>query len=40
MLLNTLKKIQCDDKTLYGTFYLNSKTETIINESEIDYVFE
>ena len=33
-------KIQCDDKTLYGTFYSNLKPETIANESDIDDVFE
>ena len=33
-------KIQSDDKTLYSTFYSNSKVETIINESDIDDVFE
>ena len=35
-----LKKIQSDDKTKYDTFYSNSKAETIVNESEIDDVFE
>ena len=34
------KKIQSDDKTLYSLFYLNSKAETVINESDIDDVFE
>ena len=34
------KKIQSDDKTLYSLFCLNSKAETIINESDIDDVFE
>ena len=34
------KKIQSDVKILYSTFYLNSKVETIINESDIDDVFE
>ena len=34
------KKIQSDDKTLYSTLYLNSKTETIINESDIDDVLK
>ena len=28
--------IQINDKTLYSTFYSSSKTETIINESDID----
>ena len=32
------KKIQRDNKTLYSTFYFT--TETIINESGIDNVFE
>ena len=35
-----IKKIQSDDKTLHSNFYLNSKGETIINESGIDDVFE
>ena len=34
------KKIQSDDKTPYSTFYSNSKAETVINESNIDDVFE
>ena len=34
------KKIKIDDKTLYSTFYSNSKAEKIINESDIDYIFE
>ena len=34
------KKIQSDDKTLQGTFYSNSKAETIINLSDIDDVFK
>ena len=34
------KKIESDDKTKYGTFYSNSKVETIINESDTDDVFE
>ena len=34
------KKRQSYDKTLYSTFYSNSKAETIINESDIDDVFE
>ena len=28
-----------DDKAIYNTFSLNSKTETIINENETDYLF-
>ena len=35
-----LKKIESEDKTKYVTFYLNSKAEIIINESEIDDVFQ
>ena len=35
-----VEKIQSDDRTLYSTFYPNSKAETIINESGIDDVFE
>ena len=34
------RKIQGDDKTLYNTFYLNSSAETVINDSDIDGVFE
>ena len=34
------KKIEKDYKTKYDTFYLNSKTEIIINESDIDDVFQ
>ena len=29
-----------DDKTKYGTFYLQSKAETVIEESDIDDIFE
>ena len=35
-----LKKMQSDDKTLYNIFYSISQAETIINESDIDDVFE
>ena len=35
-----LKKIQSDEKTLCSTFYLNSKAEIIIDEGNIDDVFE
>ena len=31
---------KCDYKTLYSTFYSHSKSETIINESGVDGVFE
>ena len=34
------KKIENDDKTKYNILYSNSKAETIINESDIDDVFE
>ena len=34
------KKIQRDDKTLYTTFYSDSIAEAIINESDIDGVFD
>ena len=35
-----LKKIECEDKTKYDTFYSNSKTEIIINKSDIDDAFK
>ena len=34
------KKIESDDKIKFNTFCLNSKTETVINESDMDDVFE
>ena len=34
------EKIQSDDKTLYCIFYSKSKSETIINESNIDDVLK
>ena len=34
------RKIQSDDKTQYSTFYSHSKSETIVNESDIDDVLE
>ena len=34
------KKIESDDKTKYDNFYSNSKAEMIINDSDIDDVFE
>ena len=34
------KKIKNDDKTKYTTFYSNSKAGTIINERDIDDIFE
>ena len=30
------EKIEIEDKTKYGTFYLSSKVEIIINERDID----
>ena len=35
-----LKKIESEDKTKCDTFHSHSKSETIINESDIDDVFE
>ena len=35
-----LEKTESEDKTKYATFYSNSKTEIIINENDIDDVFE
>ena len=35
-----LKKIESEDKTKYGNFHSCSKTEIIINESDIDDVFQ
>ena len=40
MLVLEFKKIESDDKTKYDTFYLNSKVETIVKESDIDNAFE
>ena len=34
------QKIESDNKAIQSTFYSNSKTEAIINESDIDDVFE
>ena len=33
-------KIESKDKIKYDNFYSHSKAETIMNESDIDYVFE
>ena len=33
-LVLVFKKIKCDDKTQYDTYYLHSKTEIIIIDSE------
>ena len=35
-----LKKNESEDKTKYDNFYSSSKTEMIINESDIDDVFQ
>ena len=35
-----LKNIESEDKTKYDTFYLHSKAERIVNESDIDDVFK
>ena len=40
ILVLEFKKIEKSDGILYSTFYLNSKAESIINESGIDDVFE
>ena len=34
------KKIESEDKTKFDHFYSNSKAEVIINESDIDDVFQ
>ena len=34
------KKIESEDKTEYDNFYSSSRAEIIINESEIDDVFQ
>ena len=34
------KKIESNDKTKYDTFYSNTKAKIIINESDIDNVFQ
>ena len=39
-LVLVFKKIESDVKTKYDTFYSNSKAEIIINESNMDNVFE
>ena len=40
ILVLEFKKIEGDDETKYSTFYSNSKAETIINESDTNYVFK
>ena len=39
-LVLVFKKIECEDKTKYGTFYSASKVEIIINESNTDDMFQ
>ena len=39
-LVLVFKKIKSGDKAKYDTFYLNSRAEIIINESDIENVFE
>ena len=34
------KKIESEDKTKFENFYSSSKAETIINESDIDDMFQ
>ena len=39
-LVLVFKKIESKDKTKYDNFYSSSKAEIIINESDIDNVFQ
>ena len=39
-LVLVFKKIESEDKTRYDNFYLSSKAEIIINESDINYVLQ
>ena len=39
-LVSELKKLESDDEIKYNTFYSLSKAETIVNESDINDVFE
>ena len=39
-LVSLFKKIESEDKTKYDNFYSSSKAEIIINESDIDDVFQ
>ena len=34
------KKIESDDETKHSTFYSNSKAEAVVNESNIDDIFQ
>ena len=40
LLFLVFKKIENEDKTKHDTFYSHTKVETIINESDIDDVFQ
>ena len=40
ILVLEFKTIENDDETKFTTFYFNSKPQTIINESNIDDIFE
>ena len=40
ILVLEFKKTESNEKTKYIIFYSNSKAETVINESDIDDVFE
>ena len=39
-LVLVFKKVESEDKTKYDNFYSSSKAEIIINENDIDYVFQ
>ena len=39
-LVSAFKKTKRDDKPIYSTFYWKSKAEAIINESDIDDIFD
>ena len=39
-LVLVFQKIESDDKIKYDTFYLNSKAKVIINECDLDDVFQ
>ena len=39
-LVLVFKKIESEDKTKFENFYSSSKAETIINENDIDDVFQ
>ena len=39
-LVLVLKNIECEDKTKYDSFYSSSKAKIIVDESDIDDVFQ